>query len=128
MTEKTLTVVVFSDDSDFRKDVVSAVGKYPWAGAPEATFLEAATSAGVVNLFAENDGIDLCIFDGEVQKEGAMSVAHLLSQTHEEIPPIIFVVARPQDEWLARGAGSAATLVKPLNSLALSKTVEKLLR
>ncbi|OKL45970.1 hypothetical protein BSR29_08285 [Boudabousia liubingyangii] len=120
-------ILVFSDDSTFRSQVIAALGPNPWAGSETYEFLEAATSPGVMNHFDAEEDIKLCIFDGEVQKDGAMSVGHLLAGTYAELPPLLFVVARQQDEWLARGAGATKTLLKPINAAALTEAVRQIL-
>ncbi|AOZ72691.1 hypothetical protein BK816_04795 [Boudabousia tangfeifanii] len=126
---KELNILVFSDDVTFREDVKAAVGLHPYAGSPEVRFVEAATGPGVINTFADNS-FDLAIFDGETKKDGAMSVAHTIAETinPDEVPPVIFVVARQQDEWLARGAGAASVVLKPVNALKLQEEIAKLLK
>ena len=124
-----LSILIFSDNSTFREDAIAAIGRRPWAGSPEVTFCEAATAPGVINQLDAHK-IHLAVFDGEVQKEGAMAVAHRIQDQMDDdrIPPILFIVARQQDEWLARGAHAAAVLTAPINPIELQKTVASLMR
>ena len=51
-----------------------------------------------------------------------------LLETREDVPPIIFLTARPQDEWLATWAGAAATVSDPIDPIILQETVADVLR
>ena len=64
----------------------------------------------------------------ETKKEGGMSVAQDLQETREDVPPIIFLTARAQDEWLATWAGAAATVSDPIDPIILQETVADVLR
>ncbi|OKL49932.1 hypothetical protein [Boudabousia marimammalium] len=124
-----LNILVFSDDSSFREEIKAAIGLHPYVGSPQVTFHDAATSFGVTSILEENH-VDLAIFDGEVQKDGAMSVAHTVHDTlpEDSIPPIVFIVARQQDEWLARGAHASLILTQPVEPILLQEQVAQLLK
>ena len=55
-----------------------------------------------------------------------MSVAQDLRETRDGVPPIVFLTARPQDEWLATWAGAAAVVADP--TLLRGKVVGALMR
>ena len=52
----------------------------------------------------------------------------MLFRSREDVPPIIFLTARAQDEWLATWAGAAATVSDPIDPIILQETVADVLR
>ncbi|MDO5048456.1 MAG: two-component system response regulator [Actinomycetaceae bacterium] len=124
-TEKA-NVLLYSDNSDFRRTVIEAVGIRPGKGMPTLNWVEAATEAGAVMKFEEND-FDLIILDGETQKVGAMAVLRRLEVEFETLPPSITVIARQQDSWLARFSNTTRILNYPLDAMELQETVTELL-
>ena len=82
---------------------------------------------GVRDAFDQQD-FAVLILDAETKKEGGMSVAQDLLETREDVPPIIFLTARPQDEWLATWAGATATVSDPIDPIILQETVAEVLR
>ena len=90
-------------------------------------WLEAATSFGVFELVDSHD-IAVLVLDGETQKEGGMSVAKELANTRENLPPILMLTARPQDQWLATWAGASRIVSAPLDPQELQENLAELLR
>ena len=117
MSDETVSILVFSDDLDKRAAVVNGVGLRASKDTPRIEWVEAATGFGVRDAL-----------DAETKKEGGMSVAQDLLETREDVPPIIFLTARPQDEWLATWAGAAATVSDPIDPIILQETVADVLR
>lgn len=70
----------------------------------------------------------MLILDAESKKEGGMSIAQDLRETRDGVPPIVFLTARPQDEWLATWAGAAAVVADPIDPIILQETVADVLR
>ena len=68
------------------------------------------------------------MLDGETQKEGGMSVAKELANTRENLPPILMLTARPQDQWLATWAGASRIVSAPLDPQELQENLAELLR
>ncbi|MDT3767754.1 response regulator [Gleimia hominis] len=120
------SILLYSDNSERRAEVIKAIGIRPAAGLPRVEWTEAATAAGGKQKFAEGQ-FDLVIADGETQKTGGMAFAHELRNSFDEVPPILILTARQQDEWLARSAGSSAVVCEPLDPIALEDAVAKLL-
>lgn len=127
MSEATVPVLVFSDDSTTRKAVVDGVGIKASKDTPRIEWVEAATTFGVVEAVKEQD-FALIILDAETQGHGGMGVAKELQNVIEEdLPPLLFLTARPQDEWLATWAGASAVVTAPLSPIVLQETVASLL-
>ena len=126
-TEKeTTNILLYSDDSDFRRNVINAVGIRPGKGMPKINWVEAATEAGAVMKY-EADDFDLLILDGETQKVGAMALLRRLEVEFDNLPPSITVIARQQDSWIARFSGTTKILYYPIDPIEMQETVSELL-
>lgn len=127
MSEETVRILVFSDDKDKRAAVVNGVGWRASKDTPRIEWVEAATAFGVRDAVDQQD-FTVLILDAETKKEGGMSVAQDLQETREDVPPIIYLTARVQDDWLARWAGAAATVADPIDPIILQETLADVLR
>jgi DNA-binding NarL/FixJ family response regulator len=122
----TYTVVLFSEDDAVREQVRFALGRQP-AEDVELAFLEATTGAEAVRLI-EDHFVDLAIFDGEAQPTGGAGLARQLKYELDDCPPVLVLIRRAVDEWIARWSLAEGTLLLPLDPLTTSKTVVELLR
>jgi DNA-binding response OmpR family regulator len=121
------TVLVYSSDASVRERVRIAVGRTPAADLSPLTFVEAADGpAASVALGA--GGIDLGIFDGEAWPTGGLGLCRELKNELRDCPPVIVVTARPDDHWLAAWSMADAELSHPLDPVALTECVVRLLR
>ncbi len=127
MSETPVKVLVFSDNSSTRQAVITGVGFKASKDTAPIEWLEAATSFGVFELVDSHD-IAVLVLDGETQKEGGMSVAKELANTRENLPPILMLTARPQDQWLATWAGASRIVSAPFDSQELQEALAGLLR
>ncbi len=127
MSETPVKVLVFSDNSSTRQAVITGVGFKASKDTAPIEWLEAATSFGVFELVDSHD-ISVLVLDGETQKEGGMSVAKELANTRENLPPILMLTARPQDQWLATWAGASRIVCAPLDPQELQENLAELLR
>ena len=127
MSETPVKVLVFSDNSSTRQAVITGVGFKASKDTAPIEWLEAATSFGVFELVDSHD-IAVLVLDGETQKEGGMSVAKELANTRENLPPILMLTARPQDQWLATWAGASRIVCAPLDPQELQENLAELLR
>lgn len=127
MSETPVKVLVFSDNSSTRQAVITGVGFKASKDTAPIEWLEAATAFGVLELVDSHD-IAVLVLDGETQKEGGMSVAKELANTRENLPPILMLTARPQDQWLATWAGASRIVSAPFDSQELQEALAGLLR
>lgn len=127
MNETPVKVLVFSDNSSTRQAVITGVGFKASKDTAPIEWLEAATAFGVFELVDSHD-IAVLVLDGETQKEGGMSVAKELANTRENLPPILMLTARPQDQWLATWAGASRIVSAPFDSQELQENLAELLR
>jgi DNA-binding response OmpR family regulator len=123
----TAKVLLYSDDRTVREQVRLALGRRVAADLPELDIVDTATQPAVLKALAEGT-YDLCILDGEAVPAGGMGVAKQLKDEIVHCPPILILVARPQDAWLATWSGAEAIVGYPLDPVRLPQTVADLLR
>lgn len=119
-------IMIYSDDRATREEVRTAVGRRPGKGAPTIEWYEAATEFGVTDLI-EQETFDLLIMDGEAAKVGGMGLAKQLKDEVANCPPVLLLIARPQDEWLGRWSLAEEMTSFPINPRDIQQKVTKLL-
>ena len=124
---KPLKVLVYSDDVTTRQQVILALGRRPHPDLPEVTYVEVATEPVVIQNM-DAGGIDLAILDGEAVPAGGMGIAKQLKDEIFRCPPILVLIGRPQDAWLATWSRAESTVAHPIDPLQLSEAVVSLLR
>jgi DNA-binding response OmpR family regulator len=127
VADKTLRVLVYSDDVNTRQQVILALGRRPHPDLPETEYVEVATEP-VVIANMDSGRIDLAILDGEAVPAGGMGVAKQLKDEIYECPPLIVLTGRPQDAWLATWSRADAAVPHPLDPIQLAEAAVALLR
>lgn len=125
--QATATVLVYSDDANTREQVRLAVGRRPAADLPPVEFVECATMPAVLTEL-ENGGIDVCVLDGEATPAGGMGVCRQIKDEIFRCPPVLVLIGRPQDAWLATWSRADAAATHPVDPVALNDTLAVLLR
>ncbi|MHA7652374.1 response regulator [Mycobacterium sp. ML4] len=115
----TVRAVVYSDDSSLRRYVAGSLGS-----TGHLIFVESypALLAHVIV-----GGVDLVILDGDATPAGGVDVARQLKQLVSDCPPILLVVARAADAWLALMSRADATVGPGRQPLALATAVNRLM-
>ncbi|UFU04831.1 hypothetical protein [Ruania halotolerans] len=121
-TEDTVSVLLYSDDATTRGQVLTGVGRRASAHTPRILWQEAATPAAVVD-YVENGDYDLVILDGESAKFGGMGLCRSLKTEIYQCPPVLLLIARAQDAWLASWSQADAVVSMPLDPLVLQETI-----
>ncbi|HEY2272923.1 MAG TPA: hypothetical protein VGH30_09115 [Jatrophihabitantaceae bacterium] len=121
------TVLVYSNSADMRARVRSAVGRRPAPDVGRIEWVECATNAEVVDQLDEG-GLDLVIVDGEAQPTGGMGLARQFKYEIADCPPIVVLIARPQDGWLAAWSLADAVIHMPLDPIEAAEVVAAQLR
>ena len=121
------TVLVFSHLPAVREAIVSAVGTRPAADVGRVRFLEAGTIAEVLAALDAGE-VDLAVLDGEAQPTGGMGLCRQVKNEITDCPPVLVVVRRTDDRWLATWSQADAVLVHPLDPLTAAETVAEVLR
>ncbi|WP_030831452.1 hypothetical protein [Streptomyces hygroscopicus] len=123
----TATVLVYSDDASTREQVRLAAGRRPAADLPPVEFLECATLPAVLTALEEG-GVDVCVLDGEAVPAGGMGVCRQIKDEIFQCPPVLLLIGRPQDAWLATWSRAEAAVTHPVDPVALADALAGLLR
>lgn len=131
--EDALELLVFSDNSTVRSEVIEGVGRRPAKGLPLVKWTEAATAEGVRLAIAqrEKEGqapFAALVLDGEAKKFSGTGLAREFFTELDQRPPVVLLTARPQDDWLAGWARVDAVVSRPLEPVALQEAVAGVLR
>lgn len=128
-----LRIAIYSDDASVRESVRKALGKRLTSESPENQIQEFAT-ADSLKLYALGKSsagkvkVDLFILDGEAVPEGGLGVARQLKDEIFNCPPIMVLVAREQDAWLAGWSRAEGVVTHPVDPFTLAKTALSVLR
>ncbi|MET9846343.1 response regulator transcription factor [Streptomyces ossamyceticus] len=123
----TATVLVYSDDSNTREQVRLATGRRPASDVPFVEFLECATPAAVVKEL-DKGGIDVCVLDGEAVPMGGMGLCRQIKDEVFECPPVLLLIGRPQDAWLATWSRADGAVTLPVDPVEFASALASLLR
>jgi DNA-binding response OmpR family regulator len=121
------TVLVYSNSAAVRAQVRSAVGRRPAPDSPRIDWVECATNAEVVAQLDEG-GLDLVILDGEAQPTGGAGLARQFKYEIEDCPPIVVLIARKQDAWLASWSLADDVITQPVDPVDAAAVVAERLR
>lgn len=122
-----LRVLVYSNDADTREQVISALGRRPRTDLPELEYVEVATEPVVIGHM-DAGGIDLAILDGEASPAGGIGIAKQLKDEIRQCPPILVLIGRPDDAWLATWSRAEAAVPRPIDPIRLAAAAVALLR
>ena len=122
-----MKVLVYSDDVNTRQDVMLSLGKRPHPDLPALEYVECATDSVVIATM-DAGGIDLAILDGEAVPAGGMGICRQLKDEIYECPPILVLIGRVVDAWLATWSRADAVVPHPIDPIQLAEAVTRLLR
>jgi DNA-binding response OmpR family regulator len=122
-----LRVLVYSDDADARNEVMLALGPRPHPDLPRIEYVEVATEP-IVMGHLDSGTIDLAILDGEAVPAGGLGIAKQLKDEIYHCPPVLVLIGRPQDAWLATWSRAEAVVPHPIDPVRLAEAVTTLLR
>jgi DNA-binding response OmpR family regulator len=120
-------VLVYSSNAETRAQVKSAVGTRPDPTLGVVDFVEVATAAVVIEHL-DAGGIDVAILDGESSPVGGLGLAKQLKDEIDPCPPVLVLIGRPDDRWLADWSRAEAAVPHPLDPIRLGRAVVDLLR
>ncbi|NJP99769.1 hypothetical protein [Streptomyces zingiberis] len=125
--QPTATVLVYSDNATTREQVRLAAGRRPAADVPPVEFVECATLPAVLSAL-EAGGIDICVLDGETAPVGGMGVCRQIKDEIFHCPPVLLLIGRPQDAWLATWSRAEAAVTHPVDPVEFAGALAGLLR
>lgn len=120
-------VLVYSNRAEVRAEVMLAVGRRPARDVGHIEFLEC-SGIGEVLQAVDSQAVDLLILDGEAQPAGGMGVSRHIHQEAAVVPPIVLLVRRQDDRWLATWAQVDEVLMYPLDPVTAAESVAAVLR
>jgi DNA-binding response OmpR family regulator len=122
-----MKVVVYSHDADTRAEIRLAIGSRPAPDVPEAEVIEVATQPALVRLL-DGGGIDAMVLDGEAQPAGGMGISRQAKDEVYNCPPVLLIIGRPDDRWLATWSKADAVISHPIDPVALARELAALMR
>jgi len=122
---RSATVLVYSSHEAIRAKVITALGRRP---SPRLAldYVEAARGADVVRRLDEG-GIDLAILDGEAAPSGGMGLCRQLKDELDDPPPVLLLVGRRDDAWLATWSRADGVVPHPVDAVQIERAVSALL-
>ncbi|MDP9416973.1 MAG: hypothetical protein M3P48_03890 [Actinomycetota bacterium] len=124
---RTMKVLVYSHDGITREKVKLAVGRRPAAELPRVEWVECATHPAVIAAI-EGGGIDIAILDGEAVPSGGMGLCRQLKDEIFRCPPVLVLIGREQDRWLAAWSRADSVVAYPLEPIKVADAVALLMR
>ena len=120
------TIVVAADAPTLRREVASATET------PDVTVLEASSGPTLLALIDElEEAPDLVVVDMQMGNMGGMAVCLELSNAESYLDvdhiPVLLLLDRRPDVFLAKRSGAEGWLVKPLDPLRLRRATAALL-
>jgi DNA-binding response OmpR family regulator len=125
--ETTMRVLVYSDDVNTRNAVRLALGRRPAPELPQVEIFECATEPAVIAAM-DAGGVDVAVLDGEAVPAGGMGVCRQLKDEIYRCPPVLVLIGRAQDAWLATWSRADAVTAHPLDPIAVADAVASLMR
>ena len=119
------TVLVYSSSDTTRQRILTALGTRP-TPALELEFVEAATGREVVSI-CDAGTIDLAILDGEAAPTGGIGLGRQLKAELDAPPPVLLVVGRRDDAWLATWSRAEGVTAHPIDAVRITEAVVDLL-
>jgi DNA-binding response OmpR family regulator len=126
VAEEVLTILLYASDRTTRQNVRLALGRKVATDLPPVRVLEVATQAAVLTAM-DAGGIDLAILDGEAVP-GGMGLSRQLKDEVLRCPPILLLIGRPDDAWLATWSRADGAVAHPVDPVRLPAAVAALLR
>ncbi|MCW2525850.1 MAG: hypothetical protein JWM76_710 [Pseudonocardiales bacterium] len=126
LSNERAVVLVYSQRAEVRASVRSAVGRRPSAVSPRIEWVEATTDRELTIQLDAGD-VDVAILDGEAQPTGGMGLARQFKNELSDCPPILVLIARKQDAWLANWSLADATIPLPIDPVDAAAAVAGLL-
>jgi DNA-binding response OmpR family regulator len=122
-----MKVVVYSHDADTRAEIKLAIGTRPAADVPAAEIIDVATAPALFRLL-DGGGADVMILDGEAQPAGGMGVSRQAKDEIYHCPPVLLIIGRADDRWLATWSKADAVVSHPIDPVALARELAALMR
>jgi DNA-binding response OmpR family regulator len=124
--DEALTILLYASDRTTRQNARLTLGRKVAADLPPVRVVEVATQAAVLSAM-DAGGIDLAILDGEAVP-GGMGLCRQLKDEILRCPPIMVLIGRVDDAWLATWSRADGAVSHPIDPVRLPAAVAALLR
>jgi DNA-binding response OmpR family regulator len=122
-----LTVLVYSSHAATREKVLMSLGRRPAPDIARLDYVECSKGDEVLDVL-DAGGIDLLILDGESTPTGGIGLARQLKNERAVSPPILLLIGRRDDRWLAHWSQTDAAVPHPIDAIELAEVTAELLR
>lgn len=122
-----MRVLIYSDDAAVREKVRLSLGRRPAPDVPPVEVVEVATEPAVVAAVDEGR-TDVLVLDGEAWPAGGLGICRQLKEEIEDCPPVLVLIERRDDAWLAAWSRADAVLPQPVDPIRLAEAVAELQR
>jgi DNA-binding response OmpR family regulator len=117
-------ILLYSDDRTVREQVRLVLGRR--LAGRELDIFDVATHLAAIKAM-DTSTFDLLILDGEAVPYGGMGLCHQLKSEITDCPPVLLLVARVADAWLASWSAADAISAYPIDPVRLPDDVAALL-
>lgn len=128
MSDATVKVLLFSDDRMVREQVRLALGRRVASDLPEIEVFEVATQGALLKSLDAGTEYALMILDGNAQPSGGFGIAHQVKEEYADCPPVMLLVTREADAWLASWSRAEAVAPFPIDPVTMPVQVANLVR
>lgn len=128
MTQAPVKVLVFSDDRTVREAVRLTLGRRVASDLPEVEVFEVATQGALLRALDADLGYALMILDGNAQPSGGFGLAHQVKEEYADCPPVMLLVTRDADAWLASWSRAEAVAPFPVDPVSMPVQAANLIR
>jgi DNA-binding NarL/FixJ family response regulator len=120
-----LNVLVYASNPQTTDRVIRALGEHP---SPEVSIdVIALDTDRLVMARLDAGGVDLAILDGEAAPSGGMGLARQIKDEIDSPPPVVLLVGRRDDAWLASWSRAEAVVPHPVDAMTLAGAVNSLI-
>lgn len=116
-----------------KRDDLAAEVTTGLAGRPDLSFLRVATPQRALAVLDEPERYGrfaLVIADNDTHPTGGFHLSREMRarrDTGQRVPPVLLVLARPQDTWLSDWSQADAYLIRPIDPFDVAEAVEALI-
>lgn len=125
-TSDVLKVIIYSNDRLVREQIKLALGRKIAADLPEVQISEFATQPAAIAAM-DKESFDVAVFDGEAVP-GGMGLSHQIKDEIPDSPPVVMLIARAADAWLATWSRAEAISPYPVDPIRLPNDVAQVVR
>ena len=121
-----LQIAVYSDDRTVREQIRLALGRKIASDLPPIEIYELATYAAAVKELSTRH-FDGAVFDGEAVP-GGMGLVKQIRDEIPDAPPVVLLIARSADAWLAAWSGAEQISAYPVDPIRLPNDLAEAIR